>query len=234
MKAKPKAKASKKKIDVIRRQKTEKCQVICICSMTSTIHVLVPILKVLNRLGTVQVISEDKSTMLLSDEINSTFEVGDIRVELIDEIIMLPDEVIDTFKEYNYNIIITHDFLPDFNIDKFIILNRRHHFREQIDTVEKRYTPIFSAFDGKVLKKDEREKEKEVVYVNERLIDIPPYAVCQDYLNTLMMGVGSKDFRVNTKLINFVTEALNGIEGCTKQHIKRILMERGEMFVSFS
>lgn len=200
--------------------------------MTSTIHILVPILKVLNRLGTVQVISEDKSTMLLTDEVNSTFEVGDIKVEMVDEIIMLSDETTDTFKEYNYNIIITHDFLPDFNIDKFIILNRRHHFREQIDTVEKRYTPIFSVFDSKVLKKEEREKEKEIIYVNERLIDIPPYAVCQDYLSTLMMGVGKKEFRVNTKLVNFVTEALNGIEGCTKQHIKRILMERGELFVS--
>ena len=232
MRGKPTVKSSKKKIDVIRRQKTEKCQVICICSMTSTIHILVPILKVLNRLGNVQIISEDKSTMLLTDEVNSTFEVGDIKVEMVDEIIMLSDETTDTFKEYNYNIIITHDFLPDFNIDKFIILNRRHHFREQIDTVEKRYTPIFSVFDSKVLKKEEREKEKEVVYVNERLIDIPPYAVCQDYLSTLMMGVGKKEFRVNAKLVNFVTEALNGIEGCTKQHIKRILMERGELFVS--
>jgi len=225
-------KRNKKKIDIIRREKTTKCKVICICSLTSTVHVLIPLLKVLNRLGTVQVISEDKSTMLLHPQLDSTFTLGDIRVEMVDELVMLPDETIESFKEYDYNIVITHDFLPEFNIDKYIILNRRHHFREQIDTVEKRYTPIFSVYDEKGLSKEERVAEKDIVYVNERLLPLPSFAVSQDYLNSLLMGIGKKEFRVNEKIVTFMVEALNGIEECTKAHIKRILLERGELFVS--
>lgn len=224
--------AKKKKIEVIKKRKTEKCRNICICSVTSTVHVLVPMLKVLSRLGTVNVLSEDKSTVLLSKNMDTNFRIGDIRVEMIDELFDIPEESLELFKEYDYNIIITTDFLPDCEIDKYIILNRRHHFRTQIDTTEKRYTPIFSAYDMKALTKEEREREQETVYVNEKLMKLPPFAVCEDYLSTLLMGVGNKELRVNGKLIDFVTNALEGIDGCTKMHIKRILMERGELFAS--
>lgn len=222
----------KKKIEVIKKRKTEKCRTICICSVTSTIHVLVPILKVLSRLGTVNVISEDKSTQLLSPTLETNFKIGDIRVEMVDELFDLPEETLELFKEYDYNIIITTDFLPDCDIDKYIILNRRHHFRTQIDTTDKRYIPIFSVYDMKPLTKEQRVHEQEVVYVNEKLMKLPPFVICEDYLSTLLMGVGKKEFRVNGKVMEFITNALEGIDGCTKVHIKRILTERGELFVS--
>lgn len=224
--------SSKKKIETIRREKTENCKVICICSVTSSIHVLVPLLKVLNRLGTVQVISEDKSVMLLSPTMESTFSLGDIHVELSDELVMLSERTKESFKEFDYNILITHDFLPDCKIDKYIMLTRRHHFREQIDTIENRYTPILSILNPQGLTKEEREHEIETIYVNERLLPLPPFAICQDYLSTLFMGVGKREFRINEKITTFVVEALNGIEQCTKSHIKGILLERGELFVS--
>lgn len=223
---------AKKKIETIRREKTENCKVICLCSVTSSVHVLVPILKVLNRLGTVQVLSEDKSTMLLSPTMESRFTLGDVHVELVEDLIMLDDETKNSFKEFDYNVLITNDFLPDCNIDKYIILNRRHHFRDQIDSVEKRYTPIMSVHNPQGLTTEERKHEEEVVYVNERLLPLPSFAISQDYLSTLLMGVGKKEFRVNEKIVTFIVEALNGIDECTRMHIKKILLERSDLFVS--
>lgn len=223
---------SKKKIELIRNEKTKNCKVICICSLTSTVHVLFPILKVLNRLGTVQVISEDKSTMLLSPSMETKFTLGDISVEIVDEIILLDQDQKDSFKEFDYNILITHDFLPDCDVDKFIMLNRRHHYREQIDTPKKRYTPIMSVVNLQKLTKEDRLREKETVYVNERLLPLPPFAIVQDYLIALLEGVGKREFKVNDKIVNFTVECLNGIDECTKAHIKAILFERGELFVS--
>lgn len=225
---------TKKKIETVRKQKTKDCKVICVCSATSSIHVLVPLVKVLNRLGTVQIISEDKSATLLSPTMESMFTVGDIRVELSDELYMLDDQTKESFKEFDYNILVTHDYLPDCNVDKYIMLSRRHHFRNQIESIEHRYTPIMSVFNPRVLTKEERLAEEETIYVNERLLPLPSFAVCQDYLDTLLMGVGKKEFRVNEKIVSFVVEALNGIDECTKVHIRKILQERGELFVSTS
>ncbi|MFF2798089.1 hypothetical protein, partial [Lysinibacillus xylanilyticus] len=186
--------SAKKKIETVRREKTEHCRVICICSVTSSIHVLVPLLKVLSRLGTVQVISEDKSVMLLSPTMESSFVIGDIHVKQSDELILMEDEVVETFKDFNYNILITQDFLPSCNIDKFIMLTRRHHYRNQITSIEDRYTPILSVVNPQGLTKEERAKEEETVYVNERLLPAPSYAVSEDYLSTLLGGVGKREF----------------------------------------
>lgn len=222
----------KKKIEAVRNQKTRDCRLICICSLTSTIHILVPMLKVLNRLGTVQVISEDKSVMLLSKELESEFELGDINVMVTEDIVMLDDDVMHSIKEYDYSILITQDFLPELNFDKYIMLNRRHHFRDQIQSAQKRYTPIFSVFNQKGLKKEIIEQEKERIYVNERLVELPSFAITEDYLSSLMIGQVEHDYKVNTKITNFIIETLNGIEGCQKSHIRSILLERGELFVS--
>lgn len=223
---------TKKKIESVRRLKTENCKIICVCSITSSIHVLIPLVKVLNRLGTVQIISEDTSTMLLSPTMESSFQLGDVHVQVVEELVMIEDDVKASFKEYDYNVLITQDFLPDVDIDKYIMLSRRHHFRDQIDSIEKRYTPILSVFNSVSLTTEERRKEEEVVYVNERLLPLPSFAVSEDYLASLLMGVGSKEYRVNQKIVMFIVEVLTGIEECTKNHIRQILLEKGELFVS--
>ena len=222
---------NKKKIDVIRRKKNKLCRVICICSVTSSVHVLVPILKVLNRLGTVQVLSQDKSTMLLHPELETDFELGDIHLHMVEEVALLGEDEFKTFKEYDYNVIITNDFLPDCEVDKFIILNRRHYFRAQIDTPKKRYTPIMSVFNPTKLPREIVIQEKETIYVNERLVTLPSFAVCEPYLNNLFTDLGSKNYLIDSKVVAFVVACLDGIEDCTKRHITAILRERGELFV---
>lgn len=229
--------SKQRKIERVRKDRIENCRTICVCSFTSTLHFIVPLVKVLHRLGTVQVVTEDKSLYLLANDIINDvpeFRVSDISIKYVDELILLEKEDFEEFKQFNYNIIVANEFLPEAKIDKFVFLNRRHHFREQIRSAEQRYIPMVSVFDPKLFKKDEIEKEKREIYVNEVLIEAPSYASIENGLSSLLHGTGSKEFRFNAKQIDFVAKTLDGIEGATQAHIKKILMEKGEMFANLN
>lgn len=221
----------KAKTETVRVEKTEHCRTICVCSVTSSIHVLIPIIKCLSRLGTVQVISEDKSILLLSENMTPVFERGDIMFKYEEEISLVEDFNLD---DYNYNVIITQEFLPLVEVDKYIMLNNRHYFREQFGDVEQKYIPIMSVFNQTGLSKEEIKREKDTVYVNEVLIPSPSFTASEPLMNVLLMQVGKQELKFDSRIMNFVVESLNGINGCTKNHIKQCLMEKGETFASLS
>lgn len=224
----------KKKIETVRKERTLNCRNIYICSFSSTLHLVVPLIKVLHRLGTVQVISEDKSITLISPELEQDFNIGDVKVTVVDEPLIMGNVEFDSLQQFNYNIIISNEFLTlgQFKVDKFVMLNRRHHFREQIETAEDRYIPMVSVFNPKLYEKGELEEEKARIYVNERLIPAPNYVSVESALDALAHGHGKKEFRFHSSVVDFIAQTLDGIEGCDKPQIKRILAERGEMFVS--
>jgi hypothetical protein len=221
----------KAKTELVKAEKTEHCRTICICSVTSSLHVLVPLLKCLAKLGSVQVVSEDKSILLLSENMTPIFERGDIFFRYEEEISLIEEFHLD---DYHYNVIITHEFLPIVEVDKYIMLNNRHYFREQFDSIEQKYIPIMSVFNPGGLSKEEIKKEKDSVYVNEVLVPAPSYASVESSINVLLMQVGKQELRFDSRIMNFVVESLSGIDGCTKSHIKQCLMEKGETFASLS
>ena len=224
----------KKKIEQVRKDRTANCRNIYICSYTSTLHIVVPLIKVLHRLGTVQVISEDKSISLISPQGEQAFRIGDISVEVTDEPLILGSVPFDSLQQFNYNIIISNEFLAlgEFKVDKFIILNRRHHFREQIESPEDRYVPMVSVFNPKLYDKPKLEEERGQVYVNEKLLPLPSFSNAEQGLSALEHGYGTREFKFNSAVVGFIVDCLDGIEGCDKTLIRRILLERGEMFVS--
>lgn len=212
----------KSKVDVIREELNEKCQVICICSLTSTLHVTSALIRVLSKLGTVQVISEDKSVKLLSNELLDTFTYDDVSVKVVDSVIMEEDYI--DFESYNYTLLITNSDVPTVNIHKYIMLNRRHYFKDQIYEVEKRYVPMISAYNPIVLDKAMKRVEEERIFVNEKLVQLPSFANSEEHLYSLFLDVEQvKELRINSKVANFVVEALHGIEGCTKLHIQELM-----------
>lgn len=213
---------ARSKMEIAKEVLTEECQVICVCSLTSSLHVVSALIRVLSKLGTVQVISEDKSVKLLSPTLQEEFEYDDVSVRLSDSIILEEDEL--DLESYNYTILITQSDLPTIDIHKYIILNRRHFFKEQIYEVEKRYTPIFSAFSPAILDKTARRIEEERVYVNENLVELPSFATIEEHLASLMSDTDvHRELRINAKVANFIIEALNGINGCTKAHIQELM-----------
>lgn len=215
----------------IKERKTENCRVICLCSSTSTLHIAIPIIKCLSKLGTVQVITEDKSLLLLSKEMNSSFRIGDIFFRHVEELSLMEGMDLD---DYHYNLLITQEFLPVVEADKYIMLNNRHHFRSQFDNVEMKYIPISSVLNPQGLSREDIKWEKANVFVNETLTPAPSYASVEQHLNTVLMQKGDQELKFDGRIVNFVVELLAGIDRCTKSHIRQCLMERGDTFASTS
>jgi len=135
-------------------------------SMATTIHLVLPFVRILSRIGTVKLQTEDKSFLVLSPEYEKTFERGNVSFVVRDEPIMFDntEDILDD--DFRFNVLVVQEYLPDIPIDVYFFKHPVTFFKNQIPT-ERRHIPIFSVYDLKQYPADLRPHIAQDVFVNE-------------------------------------------------------------------
>ena len=202
-----------------------KCNHLCIASLTTTIHVVVPLLKMMALMGTVNLITEERSFLALSENDEDDFYLGDIRVRVVDLIESLDENEISA-KDYIFNVYIVTQFLPDIIPDKYLILSGREYFRRQFDSVDKKSAQIFSVVNFTQHTPTDRATIRNIKFTNEEFIKLPSVAYFEPYLYRI---IALRDVKTNPpgQIIDLITTILEGHEDLTKKDIRDCLRKVG-------
>jgi hypothetical protein len=140
-------------------------------SFVTTIHLVLPFIQVLSRLGTVKLHTEDKSFLVLSPEYEKVIERGNITIAIRDEPVVFEDtdNIIDP--NFRYNVFVVQEEIPDIPIDMFFFQHPVTYFKNRIP-LSRRQVPIFSVYDLKQYPPDIRKHIAQDVYVNETQVSL--------------------------------------------------------------
>lgn len=210
-----KAKSSSKKFNA------DRCRIICIGSLTTSLHVVVPLLKVMAQLGTVNVLSEDKSFLTLNEKYESDYEIGNMRVRVVDCVDIMDDEEL-LLANYDFTVLVVDEFLPSLVADRYIFLSNRDFYRQQMQNTEVKQQKIFSLFRETYHTPKERAIQKNSKFINEEFFNLPSFGSFDIYLYKLMVR---RNFASPTPapLVQFIGRILEGHQGVTKKDITAIL-----------
>jgi len=143
-------------------------------SMVTTIHLVLPFVKILSRLGTVKLHTEDKSFLVLSPEYEKVFERGNVLFEIRDEPITYEDPKNLLNSDTRYNVFVVQEFVPDMAVDAYFFEHPVSFFKNQIPN-ERRNTPVFTVCDVKQYPKEMRLHVQADKFVNEVQLPIKAF-----------------------------------------------------------
>jgi len=140
-------------------------------SMVTTIHLVMPFIKILSRLGTVNLQTEDKSFLVLSPDYEKTFERGNVTVVVRDEPVVYDnvEDIVDP--DFRYNVLVVQEHLPDIPVDLFFFEHPVAFFKNQIPP-GRRHVPIFSVYDLKQYPAEMRQHVAKDVFINEMQVQL--------------------------------------------------------------
>jgi len=143
-------------------------------SLVTTIHLVLPFVKILSRLGTVKLQTEDKSFLVLSPDYAKVFERGNVTFIIRDEPIVFEnlENIIDP--EFRYNILVVQEEIPDINVDMFFFEHPVSYYKNQIPP-KRRHIPIFSVYDLKQYPADMRPHIVKDIFINETQVDLKAF-----------------------------------------------------------
>jgi hypothetical protein len=205
------------------KKKTSNCRKIAVCSLKTSMHITFPIVKVLSRLGSTNVITEDKLYISIDPVSSEDFTLGNARIRVVDCVSAM-DEGEWALENYDFTVFDIRQFLPTCEMDKYVLLSNRHYFRSQIADMNFKSTPIFSVCDCEFLKPKDRKAEMENRFVNEKYIKFGNYLKYDKFLNNLSI-TGTKKCITPSEMISLTCELLNGLSDITKSNIITYLRE---------
>ena len=143
-------------------------------SMVTTIHLVLPFVKILSRLGTVKLQTEDKSFLVLSPEYERSFVRGGVSVFVKDEPIIFDDieNIVDP--EYRYNVLVVQEHVPDIPADLYFFAHPVTYFKNQVPP-GRRNVPMFTVYDLKQHPADLRPHIITDLYVKETQVQLKAF-----------------------------------------------------------
>ena len=143
-------------------------------SMLSTIHLVLPFVKILSKIGTVALQTEDKSFLVLSPAYEKTFTIKNLSVSVKDEPLIYEDSknLLDT--DSRYNVLVVEEHVPDVNADLYFFSHPVNFFKQQIPP-ERRHTPMFTVCELTQHPPELRKHVSENLFINEQHLLLKPY-----------------------------------------------------------
>ena len=199
-------------------------------SMVTVIHLVLPFVKILSRLGTVKLQTEDKSFLVLSPDFEKTFERGNVTFVIRDEPLVYedPNDIID--KNFRFNVIIAQEYIPDINVDMYFFEHPVTFFKNQIPA-ERRHIPLFTVHDIKQHPSEIRQYIVKDVFVNEVQLPLKSFVAfeCLIYRYT---DVHKFDGAMPEQVVNVLHQIFKTFTKYSKSDLIKIFKE--EMFSAHS
>jgi len=196
---------------------------VVIASLVTSIQLALPIAKIMSKMGSVMVITEDKSWLALSPTFDDEFDLGNIRVKVTD---MVDDCEGESWydDDYTFHLYICSSFIPQVIPDKYILYTSREYYRTQVKAVGGNDKPIYTNIDIRKVDPKQRESVKKAVFIKEIQIDLGNSGVYASYIAQLMQ-LKKTSIQPPAKLANFIGELMDGHQDLTKRDIKIWLRE---------
>lgn len=215
----------KKEIKPINPSDNAISQTICIGSFSTSMHIVFPLIKVLNKIGSVNLITEDKSFLMLTEELDIDYYLGNVRVRLVDCISVMPKDDME-LNNYNFNILDIKEYIPTIPFDKYIFLTNRNYYRQQLLDSDSRNKQIYSVLPFAYITVKQKELEKKNTYVHEELVNLKSYNSYDKYLFNLIEKRDIR-FRASSEVIEFISTVLENYNRLSRTNI-RAFLEEGE------
>ena len=218
---------SKKENSIIEKYKIKvqsNLHSICVCSLMTSLHIVFPIVRILNHLGSVHLITEDKATLALNSICSSNFVIDNVTISVVEGLAMLD---VDDFrdKEFDFIILVINEFVPNIvglNIDQYILLDKIEYYKLQFDSVELKNKLIFSSIEINKIPIKDRVQVKANRFINEELVVAPSFTKFQDYLYKLMETY-DYNVRVPPIIVRYLQKIFENLLGFKKNEIQTLL-----------
>ena len=196
---------------------------VCIASLITSIQLALPIAKVMSKLGSVIVITEDRSWMSLSPSYDDDFDLGNIKVKIVDFIDDCEEEP--WYEgEYTFHLYVCSSFIPQVKVDKYILYTSRELYRTQIKSLEYSNKPIYTCINMRLIDPKLRESIKKAVFIQETQIDLGNSSTYAKYIDEIIYLKKTSLVPPST-LANFIETLLDGHQDLTKKDIRLWLRE---------
>lgn len=207
----------------IRLRKMNDFSLVCIASLTTSLHITFPLLKCLNHMGSINFLTEDKSYLAFDDTSTGEYDLGNIHVRVIDCVSILSEEEL-AISDYQFTVFDVKEFLPGIQVDKYIILPSRKFFRDQLTNPEFRNTPIYSVFNNKYHNTKEYKEAKIDSFVNEQLVRLNSFSMYDKMIYNLITKK-QYNYSIPGELVGFITKILEGFHQVTSAQISAYVRE---------
>jgi len=196
---------------------------VCIASLVTSIQLALPIAKVMSKMGSVMVITEDKSWLSLSPTYEDEFDLGNIRVKIVD----LVDECEGESwydGDYTFHLYICSTYIPQVVPDKYILYTSREFYRTQIKSIGGNDKPIYTNIDIRRIDPKQRESVKKAVFIKETQTDLDNSSTYAKYIADITQ-LKKTAIMPPPRLVKFIETLMDGHQDLTKRDIKTWLRE---------
>jgi len=177
----------------------------------------------MSKMGSVMVITEDKSWLSLSPTFDDEFDLGNIRVKVVDLVDDCEDETWYS-GDYTFHLYVCSTFIPRIIPDKYILYTSREYYRTQVKAVDGNDKPIYTNLDIRKVDPKQRESVKKAVFLKEIQIDLDNSSTYAKYIADLTQ-LRKTAIQPPQKLTNFISMLMDGHQDLTKKDIKVWLRE---------
>jgi len=196
---------------------------IVIASLVTSIQLALPIAKIMSKMGSVMVITEDKSWLSLSPSFDDDFDLGNIRVKVVDLVDDCEDETWYA-GDYNFHLYVCSAFIPQIIPDKYILYTSREFYRAQVKAVGGNNKPIYTNIDLYKVDPKQRETIKKAVFIKETQIDLDNSSTYAKYIADITQSKKTA-IQPPPKLLKFISMLMDGHQDLTQKDIKAWLRE---------
>jgi len=196
---------------------------VVIASLVTSIQLALPIAKIMSKMGSVMVITEDKSWLSLSPTFEGDFELGNIKIKVIDLIDDYEEET--WYKDgYDFHLYVCSEYIPQIQPDKYILYTSREFYRTQIKAIGANNKPIYTNIDIRKVDPKQRGSVKKAVFIKETQIDLGNSSTYAKYIADITQ---SKKIAIvpPPKLVKFISLLMDGHQDLTQKDIKTWLRE---------
>ena len=196
---------------------------IVIASLVTSIQLALPIAKVMSKMGSVMVITEDKSWLSLSPDFDDDFELGNIRVKVVD---MVDDCEGETWyrDDYTFHLYVCSSFIPQIIPDKYILYTSREFYRAQIKAINGNDKPIYTNIDIRKVDPKQRDSIKKAVFIKETQTDLDNSSTYAKYIADITQ-LKMTAIQPPPKLVKFIALLMDGHQDLTQKDVKVWLRE---------
>ena len=196
---------------------------VCIASLVTSIQLALPIAKVMSKIGSVIVITEDKSWLALSNSFEDDFDLGNIRVKVVDLIDDCEEESWYS-GDYDYHVYVCAAYIPQIIADKYVLYTTREYYRAQLKSIGGNNKPIYTNIDLRKVDYKQRAAVKKAVFIKETQLDLDNSSTYANYISEITQ-LKKTAILPPPRLTKFIETIMDGHQDLTKRDIKTWLRE---------
>jgi hypothetical protein len=196
---------------------------IVLASLVTSIQLALPIAKIMSKMGSVMVITEDKSWLSLSPAFDEDFELGNIRVKVVDLVDECENETWYS-GDYNFHLYICSSYIPQIIPDKYILYTSREFYRTQVKAIGGNDKPIYTNIDIRKIDPKQRASVKKSIFIKETQVDLDNSSTYAKFVADITQ-LKKTAMQPPPKLTKFIAQLMDGHQDLTQKDIKAWLRE---------